>query len=1210
MKKKHPMVWLKNENQKPKTLAQWCSWLLLLIGCATLGGLALGDEPNAAAPAKPRADKVAQLRQLKQYVQEIVDLRRQGKLPETIAAAEKMLALQREVYGNDSDTLTVSLRFLAEMQAERLDFAAAEKSLKEVLLIRVTKYGPADWRATDARLALRNLETDRQLNPDQRRELSGAKQLNFQVIQLREQGKIGEATEIAAKVVKIQRKYRGEMHLDYATSIGNLAELYQSQAAYAKAEPLHLRSLEITKGAVGEKHPHYALGLNNLAAYYFSQGAYAKVEPLFQQSLAIQKETLGVKHLDYAQSLNNLALLYRSQGAYAKAAPLFQQSLEIRKETLGEAHPEVARSLSGLSLLYRSQGEFAQAERLYQQAIQIRKKTLGERHPDYAASLDGLASVYQDQSAYVKAEPLFRQSVQIRKEAFGEKHPDYATGVSNLAGFYFAQGAYAKAEPLYQLTLEITKEAQGEKHPDYARGLHNLAELYKFQGAYAKAEPLYRQALNILDETIGEIHPDFAKCLNSLAELYQSQGDYVQAEPLFRQALDIAKVTLGEEHPDYAQSLNNLAVFYFSQGAYTKSEPLYQPALRIRKQTLGETHPGYALCLNNLAALYLDIHKPADAWVSASQAQAIILRHRDETAAIQSESRQLALRDANRSGFDVLFAAGLAAKQPGEALYAVWLAEKGAVTVRQTYAREMLQLAENQQSPLQQTAVSLREKMRELAAQSLRIAPEAERKTHFESLRRLSTEIDELQQKLAAGSAEFLRLKRRPTPGELAAQIPTGGALVDFARYAHRITGAEGKPGKWEPRYMAFIVRKDAPVKVVELKDAQPIDEAVEAWHTALANRSNSAAGRTLREKIWLPIERELKGQDGAEIKTVLISPDGLLHKVPWAALPGQPLGTYLLEEYTFATIPVPRLWPEERKKSDQESTPSLLLVGNVDYGAASVLLANDARPASVVEAPRGGEGVWNWRRLNGTTGEVAALHQLFNAAYSGGAVKELQEAEASESTVRELAPRQQFIHLATHGYFAPPELKSILESSPDAPLRGMGDSRPVSGYDPALLSGIVLAGANQPIKSGQDDGILTASEVLDLPLKQTELVTLSACQTGLGKTAGGEGVLGLQRAFQAAGARTVCTSLWNVPDEGTRVLMEEFYRNLWEKKLPRAEALRQAQLKMLTSFDPKTGALRGTVAPLKETIADNTPTKDRVPPYYWAAFMLSGDWR
>ncbi len=169
-----------------------------------------------------------------------------------------------------------------------------------------------------------------------------------------------------------------------------------------------------------------------------------------------------------------------------------------------------------------------------------------------------------------------------------------------------------------------------------------------------------------------------------------------------------------------------------------------------------------------------------------------------------------------------------------------------------------------------------------------------------------------------------------------------------------------------------------------------------------------------------------------------------------------------------------------------------------------------------------------------------------------------------------------------------------------------------MAGFNPGLLSGVVLAGANAPAEIGQDNGILTALEVEAMDLSGVELVTLSACETGLGEEAGGEGLLGLQRAFQIAGAGSAVAGLWQVDDAATRQLMTQFYTNLWQKKLPRLEALRQAQLWMLRHGEEwmqNEGQSRGMVD--VRVPAERLPIEDgRLAPYYWAAFVLSGDWR
>jgi CHAT domain-containing protein len=334
-----------------------------------------------------------------------------------------------------------------------------------------------------------------------------------------------------------------------------------------------------------------------------------------------------------------------------------------------------------------------------------------------------------------------------------------------------------------------------------------------------------------------------------------------------------------------------------------------------------------------------------------------------------------------------------------------------------------------------------------------------------------------------------------------------------------------------------------------------------------------------------------------------LVSPDGPLARVPFAALPGGKEGTYLIEDVALAVVPVPAALPDLLApiKKEGRHRPSLLVVGDVNFDSAEVSAAGADERA----APRG--ALKGWRNLPATSAEADAVKGAFSRLFKGAVTTELREVEATKKAVRDALTRHRYAHLATHGFFAPAELKSALDDAPGKREGGLFGTEGVTGWHPLLLSGLVLAGANREPKPGEEDGVLTALEVSELDLSKLELAVLSACETGLGKVAAGEGVLGLQRAFQVAGCRSTITSLWKVDDEATRRLMTHFYRVHWGKKAAsRAEALRQAQLELL-----KDRRLRGSekVAP-KSVTGKPSESAERTPPYYWAAFVLAGDWR
>ena len=335
------------------------------------------------------------------------------------------------------------------------------------------------------------------------------------------------------------------------------------------------------------------------------------------------------------------------------------------------------------------------------------------------------------------------------------------------------------------------------------------------------------------------------------------------------------------------------------------------------------------------------------------------------------------------------------------------------------------------------------------------------------------------------------------------------------------------------------------------------------------------------------------------------------------------------------------RLNPGHQLEVPGASKPELrtaVLMGDVDYDSADLISPTPEPKKSNPSAPlllasnslhgvRGGE---TYPALAATGKEIDAIADLFRASDTVAdaplKIIPLRGQGATETEFRKLAENTRWMHLATHGFFAGADKKNalaVVESDREKPgLTTSGEAndrpKPLVGSSPGRLSGLVFAGANFWSSDDAlsvetlDDGIMTADEIMYLKLENVELAVLSACETGLGATAGGEGILGLQRAFQIAGARTTVTSLWKVDDAATQVLMVEFYRNMFERKLSKLESLRQAQLWMLNNPEAIVGVdlPRGQVRETK-TVTVETKTESeskRSLPAYWTAFQLSGD--
>jgi tetratricopeptide (TPR) repeat protein len=339
---------------------------------------------------------------------------------------------------------------------------------------------------------------------------------------------------------------------DLFVSVAGNVEQSTTLAVFNLIEP-HLKKM--IDWCKGNEDLQFASSLHQLAFLYDSQGKYNEAEPLYLRSLSIWEKQLGENHPHVAQILNNLAVLYKDQGKYNEAEPLYLRSLSIYENQLGENHPDVAISLDQLAALYDSQGKYKEAEQLYLRSFSIREKQLREDHPDVATSLNNLAVLYRSQGKYKEAEPLFLRSLSIRGKQLGENHPDFALSLNNLAGFYCDQGKYKEAESLYLRSLFIVEKQLGKNHPHVATSLNNLALLYESQGKYNKAEPLYLRSISITENQLGEDHPSVATSLNNLAFLYNAQGNYAEAKKLSQRALTIYQQKLGDRHPDTQNSL-------------------------------------------------------------------------------------------------------------------------------------------------------------------------------------------------------------------------------------------------------------------------------------------------------------------------------------------------------------------------------------------------------------------------------------------------------------------------------------------------------------------------------------------------------------------------------------------------------------------------------------------------------------------------------
>ena len=1061
--------------------------------------------------------------------EESKQLGKSGKTDEAIGAAERGLAIKREVLGNDDLDVAACLQCLAALRETKEDFPAARQARQEVLAIKTKALGSEHWRVLDARVALDHLALLEKLSPAQRRQVAEAERLQQQV----------------------EKQY---------------------------------------------------------AARQFNEAM-----PEAKQAVAVRRELLGEKDPDLGTSLCDLADLNRGLGDFPKAASLYAEGAEIYRRALGERHPDYAATLNDLGLAYWNTGNFAAAKQAYSRALDIHRQLFGENHHYYADDLNYLAELYRSLGDYAKAEPLYRQALAIDHKLNRENDVNHAATVNNLALLYHEMGDHAKAEDRYHDAAKLTRAIVGEQSYEYAQCLNNLAGLYSDIGAYAKAEPLYLRALEIQTATIGVKHPDHAVTLTGLAQLYSNMGDFAKAEPPTREALAIWKDLFGEMNPDYAQGLLNLAWLMAQRGDFAAADPLARQASNTLKETLGDQHPRFAWSLACLALIEEGLGEQATAKSLSLAALQIASRQLEATAAVQSERQQLNMTERVRIYLDHYLSMAVRIHPPPEEMYREVLAWKGAVSARQLALRRLRNAVAGGKSPeIARMLDELVQCSTELANIAQQIPAVDKRAAYRTKLSVLSNRVEQLQRSLTAAGGDFAweLSQQHRTPAELQRVLPAGVAVVDFLDYNYcPLPMRKGEPTA-RRETIAFIIRRDQPIQWIDLCPAENISNAIDSWRRDFGRRDPGSkdpdAGAALRQYIWDRLEPALRGAT-----TILVSPDGSTARLPWPALPGKKPGTYLIDEVAIGVVPIPRLLPEllaedGKAESPDRSAPALMLVGDVDFGAdpgTIGLVASSRSPARV------GHSIV-WPALPGTREEVAAIESTFRQRYKDLQPTLLTGNLATKSAVRRAAGRFDYLHFSTHGFFAPPETKSATAPNSRAAAGAFVTSQDVTGFHPGLLSGLVLAGANRPVEEGKDDGILTALEVEQMDLSRVKLATLSACETGLGQTAGGEGLLGLQRAFQIAGAKTVVAGLWRVPDRATQLLMARFYDNLWQKKMSKLEALREAQRWLLHEGPKEPRLVRGLQLAGQSDQPDRSDGSGLLPPFYWAAFVPSGDWR
>ncbi|MBK9716377.1 MAG: tetratricopeptide repeat protein [Saprospiraceae bacterium] len=928
--------------------------------------------------------------------------------------------------------------------------------------------------------------------------------------------KFDDAIIVIEKAQKLVLSTLGKKNTLYATCLFFHGRTMYFNGHLNEAEHLYLEAKSIRELILGKNNAEYAWTVNNLAGLYWQTGSYKRSENYYLEACSIREKVLGSEHPDYAWTLHNLAILYVDMGYYEKAEPLYLKAKEIRVKVLGKSHPDYGYSLNHLANLYKRIGDLEKAEMMYLQAKDIFAGSKGMNHPDYAWCISNLSNLYQQMGNFKRAEILIREANQIREKTLGENHPDYISGLESLGTIYLDQGIFDTAEVLFLKAIEIRVKVYGKENLDFTVYNNNLGLLYQQVGNFKKAETIYLESKIILEKILEKEHPSNGEALAYLANLYVEMGDYVKAELYYLQAKEIFLKSFGKNHMDYLNATFGLTDLFLKTGKFNEAKKYAQEFGLLQREMFIKTS-------NYLSEQELNLY------INEFN-QKLNLHY------------LIAENDPDFGGFcydNILFYKGYMLQSINE-------------------IKQLTKVDSN----LKESFLQYKSFQRRLGIEYSK--PIKEQKDVDE----LEERCNSLEKLMAKSARKYRELNKQLKWQEIQEQLKDNEVAIEFFQYYRKDTVETTnyaamllRSGLKQPKFIPLFEEKSLDSLLNSKSDRKA--DYVNTLYT-LTDRGAVALEipkKSLYEILWKPLEKELAG-----VKTIYFSPSGLLHRINLDAIPISETET-LADKYQLIELNSTRqlVVPTQIKNGNNDA----ILYGGIQFEQDSIIPNNEPLVASrsigvlsfnyVDSTLRGG----SWNYLAGTEREVNTIEKMMLT--SGIQTKLKKGIDASEDSFKNIGannnPSPRILHIATHGYF----FVDPKEGHQSSVISRQEESVFKMSEHPMLRSGLIMAGGNaawqgKQTLEGREDGILTAYEISQMNLSNTELVVLSACETGLGDIQGNEGVYGLQRAFKIAGAKHIIMSLWQVPDKQTSLLMTTFYKKYLEEKMTIPDAFHAAQ--------------------------------------------------
>ena len=979
-----------------------------------------------------------------------------------------------------------------------------------------------------------------------------------------------QAAEVGERAVALCREKAGKTHPSYALLLSNLCIIYETMSDLPKAIQAGEECMKAARISLGADNPalYYVLSStsnlhastgnyreaarigeqavevvaangmqaelviakSNLSYYYALSGHCAEALQTGKEAVDLADEVLGKEHEDYAYVLHNLAIVEEKMGLFHEAKAHFEEVLELRKQN-ASLHT-YAQTLIKVARFTANIGWYEEGIRMGKEALDCLEQAIGTSSIHYADALNSLSLIYSDYGDYAEALKLNQQASNLAAEILSKEHPNYALTLNNLATILYAQGDYSEALRVALEAHDIMKKAVGPEHHSYGLTLSSIASILFEMNEFERSLQYQKEAADIALRTNGETSPQYITRLGNIARCYACLGQPDSALALGERVLQLRERSLGKDHPDYVDALSAVASYHAGIGDYQEALRIEEKVVRQTERLLGKAHPDYDRMLQRLAVFqYLAEGAPSSENVKEASQQCLrFLTYSFADMGVRSRRlfwqqhrpwfESWAHRFAQSTSSDTLIANA----------YNAALVSKGLLLCAELAFQTLIHESEDEE------AIATYERwilLRRIIEQQQTLTRE-ERTTDLDSLIERSHAEEQHLLSLSKDFGSFLNyIKIRWQ--DVAAQLKEDEAAIEFVAFpdrgdkvqyaAYSLRGPNGKP------QLTLLCSEEA-ILGLDKADLYTTD--------------------SLTRLIWEPLRPVIEGAT-----TIYFSPAGELHNLAIEWLPK--VGEAHKEGETHALVcdetrlirlsSTRELVTSPTPDDIRDTPPDATIFGGIAYASPTLSL-----PASKEEAERVAEIV----------------------ADAGGETALLCDTLATEDALLRLSGQSTpLLHFSTHGFYWPYASRDT--GTPPDLLSDHSDE------DALRFSGLLFSGADAiPSPDALSDynyrGVLRAKDISLLDLRHTCLAVLSTCRSGLGEVAG-DGVFGLQRGFKKAGVHTLLMSLWDISDQATALLMDQFYLALTRGQEP-YEALRSAQ----------------------QYLRQETPYTH---PAYWAGFIL-----